>query len=76
MKRKLARYINNKKFLFSVLSARAPRTCFTCSSPEHCEYPRFACSFIDHHEHTCSFADHPEHRRVILFGNPMFDLYR
>ena len=76
MKGKLARYINNKKLLFSVLSVRASRACFICSSPEHCEHPRSACSFTDHYEHTRSLADHPEHRRVILFGNPMFDLYR
>ena len=76
MKGRLARYINNRKLLFSVLNVRASRACFTCSLPEHCEHPCSVCSFIDHHEHTCSFADHPEHCRAILLGNPMFDLSR
>ena len=76
MKKRLARYINNKKKLFNVFSVRASRTCFCYSLPEHRDHFCFVCLFIDHHEHICSFADHHKHCCVILFGNPMFDLYR
>ena len=69
IKKRLARYINNKKLLFNVLSVRAPRTCFLFSPPEHRDRPCSVCSFIDHHEHIRSFADHHKQHRVILFSN-------
>ena len=69
-KKKQARY---RKKLFSVFSALKPRTCFIV---QHHEHLCFACSFIDHYEHIYSFADPCEHCRAILFGKPMFDLYR